>query len=527
MRRQHRHSRRGPYGRLRRALLVAVLAIATAAGAGGLSTQTAQAAVGDGPWSTEGSQIVDSAGNPVRITGINWFGLETENYTPHGLWARNYEDLLDQVRGLGYNTLRLPYSNELFDSDSTPSSIDYTLNPDLEGLTGLEIMDKVIDYAGEIGMKVILDRHRPDSASQSELWYTDEYSEDRWIDDWVMLADRYEGNDTVVGADLHNEPHNSATWGTGDTSTDWRLAAERAGNAVLEANPDWLIIVEGIDCYEGDCNWWGGNLKGARDYPVRLSNPDKLVYSTHEYATSVYYQDWFDDPDFPDNLPARWDEYWGYLKEEGTAPVLVGEFGSTLTAEKDQQWLSTLMEYLGTGTSGYDFTYWTLNPNSGDTGGILQDDWFTVDTNKQSYLDPYLLPDFSDGSDGGDGDGGDGDGDGDGGDDGDQAVSCDVTYSVASSWTDGFQASVTIENTGATAVDGWTVAWSFPGSQQISSYWNAEITQSGSDVTATNASWNGTLSANGGEASFGFIGTGSSSPSPTTFTVNGTTCTTS
>jgi endoglucanase len=43
-------------------------------------------------------------------------------------------------------------------------------------------------------------------------------------------------------------------------ATDWRLAAERAGNAVPAANPDWLITVEGIDCYSGDCYWRGGNL---------------------------------------------------------------------------------------------------------------------------------------------------------------------------------------------------------------------------------------------------------------------------
>ena len=44
-----------------------------------------------------------------------------------------------------------------------------------------------------------------------------------------MLARRYLGNDTVIGFDLHNEPHGSATWGDNNTATDWRLAAERAG----------------------------------------------------------------------------------------------------------------------------------------------------------------------------------------------------------------------------------------------------------------------------------------------------------
>jgi endoglucanase len=66
---------------------------------------------------------------------------------------------------------------------------------------------------------VILDRHRPDSGSQSELWYTSRYSEARWIADWQMLARRYAGNTTVIGADLHNEPHGPATWGDGNQAT--------------------------------------------------------------------------------------------------------------------------------------------------------------------------------------------------------------------------------------------------------------------------------------------------------------------
>ena len=53
----------------------------------------------------------------------------------------------------------------------------------------------------------------------------------------------------VIGADLHNEPHAPACWGCGDKALDWRLAAERAGNAILAVNPNWLIFVEGVNCY--------------------------------------------------------------------------------------------------------------------------------------------------------------------------------------------------------------------------------------------------------------------------------------
>src|SRR5438876_10133982 len=161
-------------------------------------------AAGTGYWHTSGTQILDANNQPVRIAGINWFGFETASYVVHGLWSRNYKDMLDQIARLGYNTLRLPYSNQLFDAGSTPNGIDFTKNPDLQGLNGLQIMDKIIAYASHIGLHIILDHHRPDANAQSALWYTSAYPESRWISDWQMLATHYKDNPMVVGADLHN-----------------------------------------------------------------------------------------------------------------------------------------------------------------------------------------------------------------------------------------------------------------------------------------------------------------------------------
>ncbi len=335
-------------------------------------------AAGTGYWHTSGAKILDANNQQVRITGINWFGFETGNYVVHGLWSRDYKDMLNQIKGLGYNTIRLPYSNQLFDAGSTPNSIDFwQKNADLQGLTtGLQIMDKIIAYGGSIGLRFILDRHRPDSGSQSPLWYTAAYSEQRWINDWVMLAQHYAGN----------------------TAVDWRLAAQKAGNAILAANPNWLIIVEGVDCFGpggvtepsqgADCTWWGGNLEGAQSYPVQLNVANRLVYSAHEYPHEVAVQSWFSDPNFPNNMPALWDRWWGYLHKNNVAPVLVGEFGTKLADASDQQWLGALTSYMGTGAGGISWTYWSWNPNSGDTGGILMDDWLTVNTAKQAYLNP-------------------------------------------------------------------------------------------------------------------------------------------
>ncbi|NYI04183.1 cellulose binding domain-containing protein [Allostreptomyces psammosilenae] len=105
------------------------------------------------------------------------------------------------------------------------------------------------------------------------------------------------------------------------------------------------------------------------------------------------------------------------------------------------------------------------------------------------------------------------------------ATTCEVDYSVSGSWSGGFQGAVTIRNTGTTAIDGWTLKWSFPNGQRITQIWGGTHTQTGADVTVTNAAYNGTIAA-GATATFGFIGshTGTNGE-PTAATLNGGACT--
>ena len=343
---------------------------------------------------TAGATIRDASGAVVTLTGINWFGMETGTLAPHGLWLRSYADMLDQIVQLGYNCLRLPFSSMLFTPALTPNGIDFSKNPDLKGLSGLQILDTIVVAAGQRGLKLILDQHRPDTQQQSPLWYTDRLSQEVWVAQWVALAKRYLGNDAVIGADLHNEPAGPATWGSGDPKTDWRIAAEMCGNAILGVNSNWLIFVEGVEKLTDasgnpiDWTWMGGELMNAGKYPVELKTPNRLVYSPHDYGPTVSGQSWFSNKNFPDNMPAFWDKHWGYLQKKGIAPILVGEFGGTSVGkDPDGIWQRSLVSYLK--TNHFHYTYWCLNPNSGDTGGLLEDDWLTVNPGKQALLKTY------------------------------------------------------------------------------------------------------------------------------------------
>jgi endoglucanase len=359
--------------------------------AGVISTSAASAAADTTPrLHTQGSEILTETGEQFTIRAVNWFGLETSNCAPHGLWRISLDQAMDQMASFGFNTIRLPFSSECIAAPaSAVSGVDTWRNPGLVGLTPLQIMDRVVDAAQARHLRVILDRHRPDSGSQSELWYTSRYPEQQWIADWVSLAKRYLGRPTVIGADLHNEPHGPACWGCGNPATDWAAAATRAGNAVLTANPDWLIVVEGVEQQAtAGWTWWGGGLADAATHPITLSAPNRLVYSAHDYPASVYPQRWFADPGYPGNLPAIWDRNWGYLQRGGIAPVLLGEFGTKLETASDRAWLTTLVDYLGKNRIG--FAYWSYNPNSGDTGGLVADDWVTPQRAKLDALAPLL-----------------------------------------------------------------------------------------------------------------------------------------
>lgn len=374
--------------------------------------------VNDDDWLfAKGNRIVDKAGKEVWLTGINWFGYNTGTNTFDGLWAANLEESLHSIAARGFNILRVPISAELIKSWSGGIYPRANYNAAVQSFgnrNSLQIFDYAVDTCQREGLKIMLDIHSANSDPMGHnfpLWYTSKVTADDYFAALAWIADRYKGNDTIVAIDLKNEPHGAAgdkdkaVWNDSTDKNNWKRAAETAANAVLSKNPNLLIVIEGIEIYPKNVpkngkylsrnptdyyyNWRGGNLRGVRDYPVNLGKfQDKLVYSPHDYGPSVHVQPWFFSGFNYETLYRDcWRDNWMFIHENGTAPLLIGEWGGYMT-QPDLTWMTHLRTLIEKNRISH--TFWCFNANSGDTGGLVKNDFKTWDEAKYDFVKPVL-----------------------------------------------------------------------------------------------------------------------------------------
>jgi Cellulose binding domain len=102
---------------------------------------------------------------------------------------------------------------------------------------------------------------------------------------------------------------------------------------------------------------------------------------------------------------------------------------------------------------------------------------------------------------------------------------CKVAYSVTGQWQGGFQGAVHIVNTGTSAINGWTLKWTFANGQVITQMWGGTPTQSGATVSVANVDYTAAIAAGGGSVDVGFLANWTSANAvPTAFTLNGVSC---
>ena len=392
----------------------------------------------------ENAEIVDMYGNPVWLTGCNWFGYNVTTQVFDGVWSRNMHEMLNEMADHGFNFLRVPMSTQLLlqwknnEPDPYMVKINEWKNPELtvQGIEGgtpkysFDIWNQAVEWCRDNGIKIMIDIHCATTASnghQHPLWYDDNYSTEDWLEALSWVADYYKDDDTILAIDLKNEPHGTADqinimakWDDSTDPTNWKYAAERGAAAVLESNPNLLVMVEGTEVYPKfeDGNdwtspnidysrypysyyhhtWWGGNFRGVKDHPIDLGKyQSQLVYSPHDYGPLVYDQTWFYDGFNQDTLMKDvWHDNWFFIIEDKIAPLLMGEWGGFMDDQHDadgrnRQWLTALRDLMI--ENRIHHTFWCFNENSGDTGGLLCNDFQDWDEVKYNFVKEALWQD--------------------------------------------------------------------------------------------------------------------------------------
>ena len=309
--------------------------------------------------------------------GVNFFGFETEARAPEMLWCQPLQWQIDTVADLGFNTIRLPVSEDFIMANWTSQyPQEGVINPNFPeaGMKSIYIMDELFRLAAARNISIIMDIHRLYDTSQSPKPFIDNtiYTFVRFMSAWIKILRRYHVYPNFIGIDVFNEFSDGSGWPV------WKNLAEIAINHVESIFPGrFLYFAEGVN--------WGGDLRGALDAPMALP-PDvmrRFQYSVHKY--------WFSDQGLYNNwngggwdetaLRQSWEYSFGFLNEK----VMVGEWGYISEDPKQAAWAALFVKYLRD-KNILDTFFWSFSWNSGDTHGIVKEDCTSINTDKMDLL---------------------------------------------------------------------------------------------------------------------------------------------
>lgn len=313
-------------------------------------------------WYIRNGRIYDDySPGAYRIKGMNWYGMEIANRVVEGLWVRDLPDYIQQIRQEGFNTLRIPFALEgvLTGSYGNPLPADLVsacascpLNA-----TTWDILDMIFNS----GMNIILDMHRLNFSRTSPYWYNEWFSAADVLTGWMIMMERYHQHPGIMGIDVYNEPHGSASL------QDFIYFCENILDGLAYMADGVLVFVNGVH--------WGEDF---RDLNPSTIPSDRYILSPHSYGPTLNHIVF----DNQSRYVQRWDRYYGHWND--TFVIMVGEWGGSQDRAEDVQWMRYFTEYLL--DKGFGSCFWAWNPNSQDVRGYLSDDWRTVNPLKHSLL---------------------------------------------------------------------------------------------------------------------------------------------
>jgi len=300
---------------------------------------------------TQGREIVDSNGQKILLRGFGLGGwLVQEGYQLHipgfgspssirkmivdligqenadqfyQRYIANYvtEKDIEQIASWGFNSIRLPFNYRLLTPEDQPGVY-------LE--EGFQIIDRLLEWCEKNQLYLILDMHcapggqNKDNISDSDgiearLW-TELVNQDRAVELWRKIAERYASEEWIGGYDLLNEP----VMPPGYTNSDLRALYIRITRAIREVDSNHIIFIEG--------NWYATDFSSLT--PPFDTN---LVYSFHKY--------------WNENTQGSIQGYLN-LRNQTNCPLWLGESG-----ENSNTWFYDCIQLMGKNNIGWN--WWT------------------------------------------------------------------------------------------------------------------------------------------------------------------------
>ncbi|GAB3846269.1 hypothetical protein GCM10029963_25750 [Micromonospora andamanensis] len=422
---------------------------------------SAHAAAG---FTVSNGRLYDANGNEFIMRGVNhahtWYPNQTSSFA--------------DVKALGANSVRVVLS----------SGDRWTRNSAAD-------VSNVIQLCKANRLICVLEVH--DTTGYGEQ--SGAITLDRAVDYWLSIASALNGQEAYAIVNIGNEPYgnqNYSSWATDTANAIRRLRTGGLTHTIMVDAPNW-----GQD--------WSFTMRDNAPTVFNADPAGNTVFSIHMYGV-------FD-------TAAEISDYLGRFRSRGL-PIVVGEFGHNHSdGNPDEDAILSYTQANGIGWLGWSWSgnsggveyldmATNFNPNQltswgqrlfNGTNGIRQTsrqasvyDSTPPTTPPPSTPPPSTPPPSSPppstpppstpppGS------------------------GCTATYSIGGQWQGGFQGEVRV-TAGASAINGWTVRWTYANGQTVTQSWNATVTSSGSTVTARNVDYNGRLGA-GASTTFGFLG---------------------
>lgn len=306
------------------------------------------------------------------LKATNWNGYENDCSIVNGLWVHSMTWYLDFIKSNNFNTLRIPFSYETtmkLDDQPICMIFDnfYTIRDSIKFL---------FSESEKRDIQIILDFHTINN--EINTYPLANLSTQQFNTAWGSMLNIALNYDNFMGIDIKNEPHNPTDL------LDWAIIANNFIKYIKETYPiyDGLFLIEGTQGIDGT-GIWGGSFHGIEF--TELNVDDRIVFSPHVYGPSVV---GVSANDFTEDYFYK---HYGFLLEMYNSSIIFGETGGyMMESNGDLQFFNRLKIYLDK-IGQRSVCWWSLCPNSFDTGGLLENDWTTPVAIKLNWLN-NLVP---------------------------------------------------------------------------------------------------------------------------------------